>query len=222
MADTFRAILVSRDADKKQRVETVSLTEADLMEGDVTVKVEATTVNYKDGLAITGKSPVVRHWPMVPGIDLAGTVVKSQSPPFSRGRSCSAQRLWRRRNPLGRLCRHGPAEIRLADPAAQGPHRQAGHGRGHRRLYGNAQRHGAGAARHEARTRALRSSPAQAAASVHRDQPALAAWLARHRLDRAHGRGGILQGPRRGGRSSTGPNSPNPASPSPRSAGPPA
>ncbi len=57
MADTFSAILVSRDADKKQTVETVSLTEADLMEGDVTVKVDATTVNYKDGLAITGKSP---------------------------------------------------------------------------------------------------------------------------------------------------------------------
>jgi acrylyl-CoA reductase (NADPH) len=85
MADTFRAILVSRDADKKQKVETVSLTEADLMEGDVTVKVDATTVNYKDGLAITGKSPVVRHWPMVPGIDLAGTVVKSQSPAFREG-----------------------------------------------------------------------------------------------------------------------------------------
>jgi acrylyl-CoA reductase (NADPH) len=85
MADKFRAILVSRDADKKQRVETVSLTEADLMEGDVTVKVDATTVNYKDGLAITGKSPVVRHWPMVPGVDLAGTVVKSQSPAFREG-----------------------------------------------------------------------------------------------------------------------------------------
>jgi acrylyl-CoA reductase (NADPH) len=85
MTESFRAILVSRDAEKKQTVETVSLTEADLMEGDVTVKVEATTVNYKDGLAITGKSPVVWHWPMVPGIDLAGTVVKSQSPQFREG-----------------------------------------------------------------------------------------------------------------------------------------
>ncbi len=87
MAEAFRAIRVSRDDQKKQSVETVTLTEDDLMEGDVTVKVEATTVNYKDGLAITGKSPVVRHWPMVPGVDFAGTVVKSQSPLFAEGDS---------------------------------------------------------------------------------------------------------------------------------------
>jgi acrylyl-CoA reductase (NADPH) len=85
MAETFRAIRVSRDAEKKQTVETVMLTEDDLMEGDVTVRVEATTVNYKDGLAITGKSPVVRHWPMVPGIDFAGTVMRSQYPAFKEG-----------------------------------------------------------------------------------------------------------------------------------------
>ncbi len=85
MTDTFKAILVSRDEEKKQSVDVVQLTEADLMEGDVTVDVEATTVNYKDGLAITGKSPVVRHWPMVPGIDLVGTVSKSDSPAFSKG-----------------------------------------------------------------------------------------------------------------------------------------
>lgn len=85
MSDTFRAILVSRDEDKKQSVDIVELTEADLMDGDVTVRVEATTVNYKDGLAITGKSPVVRHWPMVPGIDLVGTVTRSESGEFKPG-----------------------------------------------------------------------------------------------------------------------------------------
>ena len=63
MTETFKAILVSRDADKKQSVAVTELTEADLMEGDVTVAVEATTVNYKDGLAITGKAPVIRRWP---------------------------------------------------------------------------------------------------------------------------------------------------------------
>ncbi|MGI9363541.1 MAG: alcohol dehydrogenase catalytic domain-containing protein, partial [Rhizobiaceae bacterium] len=68
----FKAILISRDEDKKQSVTLTEIDDADLMEGDVTVAVEATTVNYKDGLAITGKSPVVRHWPMVPGIDFAG------------------------------------------------------------------------------------------------------------------------------------------------------
>ncbi|MGB7285702.1 MAG: MDR family oxidoreductase [Salaquimonas sp.] len=85
MSETFKAILVSRDEDKKQSVNIVELTDMDLMEGDVTVAVEATTVNYKDGLAITGKSPVVRHWPMVPGIDLVGTVTSSESPTFSEG-----------------------------------------------------------------------------------------------------------------------------------------
>mgnify|MGYP000668145422 CR=1 FL=1 len=85
MSDTFKAILVSRDEEKKQSVDIVELSEADLMEGDVTVEVEATTVNYKDGLAITGKSPVVRHWPMVPGIDLAGSVLSSESPDYTAG-----------------------------------------------------------------------------------------------------------------------------------------
>lgn len=85
MTDTFKAIQVSRDEDKKQSVDIVELTQNDLMDGDVTVAVEATTVNYKDGLAITGKSPVIRHWPMVPGIDLAGTVIDSSSEEFKAG-----------------------------------------------------------------------------------------------------------------------------------------
>ena len=85
MPETFKAILVSRDADKKQSVAVTDLTEADLMEGDVTVAVEATTVNYKDGLAITGKAPVVRRWPLVPGIDFAGTVISSSNPDWRKG-----------------------------------------------------------------------------------------------------------------------------------------
>lgn len=85
MAGKFRAILVSRGEDKKQSVGVTELSEADLMPGDVTVAVEATTVNYKDGLAITGRSPVVRHWPMVPGIDFAGTVTASESPDYKPG-----------------------------------------------------------------------------------------------------------------------------------------
>ncbi len=85
MSETFKAVLVSRDEDKTQSVAVTELTEADLMEGDVTVAVEATTVNYKDGLAITGKSPVVRHWPMVPGIDLAGTVTRSSDARYAEG-----------------------------------------------------------------------------------------------------------------------------------------
>ncbi|MBN9269790.1 MAG: oxidoreductase, partial [Mesorhizobium sp.] len=85
MSETFKAILVSRDEEKKQSVAVVDMTEADLMDGDVTVEVEATTVNYKDGLAITGKAPVVRRWPLVPGIDLAGTVTSSTHPDWRKG-----------------------------------------------------------------------------------------------------------------------------------------
>ena len=77
MSETFRAILVSRNDDKTQTVRVEEMSEADLMEGDVTVAVEATTVNYKDGLAITGKAPVIRRFPLIPGIDFAGTVLSS-------------------------------------------------------------------------------------------------------------------------------------------------
>ena len=85
MSDWFKAILVSRDEEKKQSVDIVELTDADLMDGDVTVAVEVTTVNYKDGLAITGRGPVVRRWPLVPGIDLAGTVAASSHPAWKEG-----------------------------------------------------------------------------------------------------------------------------------------
>ncbi|WP_048645492.1 MDR family oxidoreductase [Nitratireductor soli] len=85
MTDRFQAVLISRDEDKNQSVDMVELTEDDLMEGDVTVAVEATTVNYKDGLAITGKAPVVRRFPLVPGIDFAGTVTRSSHPDWKEG-----------------------------------------------------------------------------------------------------------------------------------------
>lgn len=85
MPDTFKAILVSRGEDKKQSVGIVDMREDELMEGDVTVAVEATTVNYKDGLAITGLAPVVRRWPLVPGIDFVGTVLKSEHPSWKPG-----------------------------------------------------------------------------------------------------------------------------------------
>lgn len=87
MSDSFKAILVSRDEDKNQSVDIVQMTDADLMEGNVTVSVDATTVNYKDGLAITGRSPVIRRWPMIPGIDFAGTILSSDDPAWHKGDS---------------------------------------------------------------------------------------------------------------------------------------
>ncbi|MCC6204570.1 MAG: oxidoreductase [Hyphomicrobiales bacterium] len=85
MPDTFKAIVITRGEDKVQSVAFGELSDADLMDGDVTVQVEATTVNYKDGLAITGKAPVVRRFPMVPGIDFAGTVLTSDNPDWKPG-----------------------------------------------------------------------------------------------------------------------------------------
>ena len=85
MTETFKALVVDRDAEKKQFVEVRELTLADLMEGDVVVRVSHSTVNYKDGLAITGKLPVVRRFPMIPGIDFCGEVVSSEDPDFKPG-----------------------------------------------------------------------------------------------------------------------------------------
>src|ERR1043166_4230361 len=76
---TFRAIRIDK-TEKGQSVALVDFDEKDLMDGDVTVRVEWSTINYKDGLALTGKSPVVRRFPMIPGIDLAGTVEASSNP----------------------------------------------------------------------------------------------------------------------------------------------
>ncbi|WP_062114689.1 acrylyl-CoA reductase (NADPH) [Aureimonas sp. AU40] len=85
MAGEFRAIRLQKGEGGETLVEEVVLTPADLMDGDVDVAVEATTINYKDALALTGRSPVVRHWPMVPGVDLAGTVAASRSPLWREG-----------------------------------------------------------------------------------------------------------------------------------------
>jgi acrylyl-CoA reductase (NADPH) len=81
---TFKAIRIDK-AEKGQTVALVDFDEKDLMDGDVTVKVAWSTINYKDGLALTGKAPVVRRFPMIPGIDLAGTVETSSNPAWKPG-----------------------------------------------------------------------------------------------------------------------------------------
>ena len=84
--DKFKALLITRDeATKAQSVSVATLTATDLMDGDVDVRVEHSTVNYKDGLAITGKLPVVRRFPMIPGVDFAGTVTASRHPDYRPG-----------------------------------------------------------------------------------------------------------------------------------------
>jgi acrylyl-CoA reductase (NADPH) len=84
--EPFDAIVITRNEEtKKQSVQLTRLGLDDLMDGDVTVRVTHSAVNYKDGLAITGKSPVVRRFPMVPGIDFAGEVMASEHPDFRAG-----------------------------------------------------------------------------------------------------------------------------------------
>jgi acrylyl-CoA reductase (NADPH) len=80
----FKAIVISK-ANEAQQCGVREVGDAELPEGDVTVKVEYSTVNYKDGLAITGKGPVVRKFPMVPGIDGAGVVAASSHAQFKTG-----------------------------------------------------------------------------------------------------------------------------------------
>ena len=84
------------------------------MEGDVVVRVSHSTINYKDGLAITGKAPVIRRWPMIPGIDFAGVVVSSSHADFKAGRRGDPERLGRGRDALRRLCADGARQGRLA------------------------------------------------------------------------------------------------------------
>ena len=82
--DTFRALVIERRQDG-QEVAFRALQQADLMEGDVTIRVTHSSLNYKDGLALTGRAPVVRRFPMIPGIDGAGIVETSAHPDFRAG-----------------------------------------------------------------------------------------------------------------------------------------
>ena len=81
---TFKAIRIDK-ADKGTTAALTPFDEAELMEGDVTVRVEWSALNYKDGLAVTGKAPVVRRFPMIPGIDFAGTVESSTHAEWKAG-----------------------------------------------------------------------------------------------------------------------------------------
>ncbi|WP_445220438.1 MDR family oxidoreductase [Bradyrhizobium sp. Pa8] len=81
---TFKAIRIDK-ADKGTTAALTQFDDAELMDGDVTVRVEWSTLNYKDGLALTGKAPVVRRFPMIAGIDFAGTVETSAHPQWKAG-----------------------------------------------------------------------------------------------------------------------------------------
>lgn len=84
MSGTFRAIQINK-TDDKQTAALVELSDADLMDGDVTVDISHSTLNYKDGLALTAKAPIIRKFPLTPGIDFAGTVSASDNPDYKVG-----------------------------------------------------------------------------------------------------------------------------------------
>jgi acrylyl-CoA reductase (NADPH) len=84
MPDTFRCILVTK-TDGAQKATLAEFSEAELMEGDVTIAVSHSTLNYKDGLALAGAAPVVRKFPLIAGIDFAGKVVQSGDARFKAG-----------------------------------------------------------------------------------------------------------------------------------------
>lgn len=81
---TFNALLATKSGDKITTA-AAKLTDADLMPGDVTIAVDYSTINYKDGLAMTGRLPIIQTFPLIPGIDLAGTVVESSNPDYAVG-----------------------------------------------------------------------------------------------------------------------------------------
>jgi hypothetical protein len=74
----FRALLVTKDGDR-QSIAATELTDADLMEGNVSIAVEHSTVNYKDGLAMTGKAPIIRKFPLIPGISVNSVLTPARS-----------------------------------------------------------------------------------------------------------------------------------------------
>ncbi len=82
--ERFKALLASK-GDKGSNLAWTELGASDLMDGDVTVRVTHSTVNFKDGLALTGKAPIIRRWPLIPGIDFAGTVEASNNAEFKVG-----------------------------------------------------------------------------------------------------------------------------------------
>lgn len=80
----FKSLLISK-MDGRYSTQIAEIAESELPQGDVEVNVDCSSINYKDALAITGRGPIVRHFPMVPGIDFAGTVSASSHPEYQTG-----------------------------------------------------------------------------------------------------------------------------------------
>ena len=117
---SFKAVVIEK-GEGGQSVALRHFDESGLMEGDVTVRVSHSTLNYKDGLALTGKSPVVRRCPMIPGIDFAGTVETPRTPTTSPGDAVVLNGWGTGETHLGGYARARARQGRLARAAAAGP-----------------------------------------------------------------------------------------------------
>ena len=184
---TFKAIRIDK-ADKGTTAALTQFDEAELMDGDVTVRVEWSTLNYKDGLAVTGKAPVVRRFPMIAGIDFAGTVEQSSHPAVEGRRQGGLHRLGHGRDPSRRLCGEGAGQGRLAGAPADRPVGARSHGDRHRRLHRDARGAGAGEAGPVAEERTGGGHRRSRRRRLGRDRRAVKARLSRHRLDRPRSR----------------------------------
>ena len=110
---TFKALLATK-TDNRISVSVVDLHEQDLMPGDVTVKIDYSTVNYKDALALSGYADVIKQFPLIAGIDFAGTVEASAYPGIAVGNSVVANGWGLRPDPSRRICSEGTCERRVA------------------------------------------------------------------------------------------------------------
>ena len=151
---TFKAIRIDK-ADKGTTAALTQFDEAELMDGDVTVRVEWSTLNYKDGLALTGKAPVVRRFPMIAGIDFAGTVEASSHPQWKAGDKVVCTGWGMGETHLGAYAEKARVKGDWLVALAAGPVGARRHGDRHRRLHRDAVRAGAGEAR-RCRRRAAR------------------------------------------------------------------
>ena len=192
----FRALLASK-GESGQSLAWQELGEADLMEGDVLVRVSHSTINYKDGLAVTGKAPVIRRWPMNPRHRLRGQgrlLLPSRVQGWRRG---VAQRLGCRRDAFRRLRADGAREGRLVAANAGIVHASRVHGDRHGGVYRHAVRAGTRATRREACQRTGAGDGRRRRRRQCRRRAAGEARLPGHRLHRSHGGSRLPQGPGR-------------------------
>ncbi len=134
---TFKAIVIEK-AETGTKAALADFDEANLMDGDVTVRVEYSTLNYKDGLAVTGKAPVVRRFPMIAGIDFAGTVESSSHAGWKAGDKVILNGWGCGESHLGAYEQRVARQRRLAGAVAGEHERARGDGNRHRRLHRDA------------------------------------------------------------------------------------